>query len=94
MLEQTLVVGGTVVFVDSLGVPHPALVTAIHGATTHGATPCINLVRVTADDTMRDNYGRQIARETSVVYRTSQPAHGMYYAMPGEALNPRAQLQA
>jgi len=90
----SLKVGSPVVFVDAVGAPHPALVTAIHGSTANGATPCVNIVRVSADDTMRDNYGRQIARDSSVVYRTNQPAHGYYFTLPGEPLNPRAEVQA
>ena len=100
-----LYVGAPVVFVDAVGKPHPALVTAIHGSTDWEPgkvdgrgfpvyPPCINVVRTADDESMRDSYGRQITRDTSVVYRTSQPAHGYYYTMPGEPLNPVAQLQA
>lgn len=100
-----LYVGAPVVFVDAVGKPHPALITAIHGIATWEpgqvdgkgfptSPPCINVVRTADDPAQLDQYGRQITRDTSVVYRTSQPAHGYYYTFPGEPLNPVAPRQA
>lgn len=91
---ENLKVGNAVVFVDPYGNPRDAIVTAIHGSTKDGSTPCINVVVTTSDPSMTDQYGRQITRMTSVVYRTSQPAHGNYYTMPGEPLNAVAERKA
>lgn len=92
MQMQDLKVGCVVVWVDAHGVQHDALVTAVWGKPDE--QPCINLVYVDADAAKHDNYGRQIARQTSVVYRTKQAAHGWYYMLPGETPNPVAPLQS
>lgn len=91
------IVGCGVVYVDAHGAQHNALVTAVWGSVENMATqpPCINVVMVSADESKQDQYGRQIWRETSVVYRTVQPAHGFYYMFPGETPNPHvAPLQS
>ena len=87
-----LKVGGTVIFVDAVGVKHDAIITAIWGKVED--RPCINVVFASGDDTKQDSYGRQIERATSVVYRTDQRAHGYYYMFEGEPMNVRAPLQA
>jgi hypothetical protein len=46
---------------------------------TPHTNPSINLVFVSDDDSQSDPYGRQIARQTSVCHKNSQPAHGMYW---------------
>lgn len=46
--------------------------------------PGCNLVYVDSDKTKHDPYGRQIARETSVVHKSKQPAHGNYWCWPDE----------
>lgn len=84
---QGLKVGGLVVFVDALGAQHNALVTAIWGDPEK--VPCINVVFVGAEELV-DNYGRQIKRNTSLVHKSQQPAHGNYYMMPGDTPNARA----
>jgi hypothetical protein len=84
-----LKVGGHVIFHDSVGVPHSALVTAIHGNIMH---PCINLVFVRSEE-YTDEYGRQIHRESSVVHKSSQEAHGNYYRLENERPNPVARSQ-
>lgn len=56
--------------------------------------PCVNLVFTTADESKQDPYGRQIERESSVVYRTESSAHGNYFMWPGEAPNPIAKTKS
>jgi hypothetical protein len=41
--------------------------------------PAVNLVYVNSDENYKDQYGRQIVRETSVVHKGQQSAHGRYY---------------
>lgn len=87
-----LVVGGHVIWVGPVGDQHDALVTAIWGDPTI-SVPCINLVFVSEDNSKQDPYGRQIERNTSVVHRSNQAAHGWYYMMPGDTPNPVAPVQ-
>jgi len=70
-------IADAVLFVDPHGQEHDALVTAVHGTDEY---PSINLVFGTLDDALTDQYGRQISRYTSVVHRSKQAAHGMYWA--------------
>ena len=67
----------SVTFVDSLARPHKALVTEVF---TRGEDPPgVNLVYVSEDSNAQDQYGRQLVRETSIVHKRDQPAHGMYW---------------
>lgn len=68
-----LEIGKAVVFTDSLGQDHLALVT-----TTFGEKGC-NLVYVSEDATRTDTYGRQLERATSVLHQSIQPAAGMFW---------------
>lgn len=86
-----LKVGGHVFYVDQIGSQHDAIVTCIWGRIED--VPCINLAFVSGDEARQDSYGRQIERQTSVVHRTRQAAHGFYYMMPGETPNPMAEAQ-
>lgn len=85
-------VGDVVIFVDEHAKRHNALLTAVHGTSVaDGAEtyhPAVNVVFVTDDSSKTDPYGSQIERETSVVHRISQSAHGMYweYPLPGEVV--------
>ncbi len=73
-------IGDTVVYVDPVAVEHDALLTAIWGPTDNSDNlPSVNLVFVDGDKTKTDSYGRQIARQTSVVHQTRQAAHGNYW---------------
>lgn len=81
-MERTPKVGDPVVWVDSQGMPHPALVTAAWSQT------CINVVFVSGDETKRDDYGRQIERQTSAVHASLQRTHGFYWRWPDEPSNP------
>jgi hypothetical protein len=73
-------VGSVVEYVDELGRPHAALVTANFGG--ENPTPSLNVVYVSASESEHDSYGRQIARETSVVNEANQGAHGRYWRTP------------
>lgn len=46
--------------------------------------PGCNVVFVTSDEMKRDSYGYQIERETSVVHKSNQAAHGRYWCFPEE----------
>lgn len=70
-------VGDFVIYVDSRGNERDALITAIWGDPDNN--PAINVVVVNESEDQRDNYGRKIERFTSVVYASSQPAHGNYW---------------
>lgn len=72
---------GTVVeYVDAHGIAHAAIVTADWSTgNPDAAGKSLNVVYVTDDETMRDSYGRQIVRETSVVHESRQSAHGRYW---------------
>ena len=72
-------VGDHVVYADPKGHEHNAIVTANWGT---GDTPSLNVVFVDPDETKTDSYGRQIARNTSVVHQSNQAAHGMYWREP------------
>jgi hypothetical protein len=74
-------IGDMVQFFDERGVAHDALLTCIHGNDGIETTPdtCVNLVMVAKDESKTDPNGRQIERRSSVVYRTHQSAHGMFW---------------
>ena len=79
-------IGDAVIFVDPVGQPRPALVTAVWGqyATPMSPAPGVNLVIVSEDPFRDDTYGRQIERSTSVVHQSNQPAHGNYWREVGD----------
>lgn len=85
-LTGKLHVGAHVVYVNPVGVQHPALVTAIWGEPKD--CPLINLVYVDSDKDRSDSYGRQISRQTSLHHRSAYAVHGQYYMMPDETPNP------
>ena len=92
-------VGDVVVFTDSVGVDHNALVTAVFGdaqvcESEHYPTgkmlfmPCLNAVWVSGDERKQDPYGRQIERDhTSIVHAHGQPAGGVYWRWAGDPKN-------
>jgi hypothetical protein len=75
-------IGDPVVWHDSTGVPHNALVTAVWGPT------CINVVVVSSDKNKGDDYGRQIERNTSSLHKSVNQVHGFYWRFPDEEPNP------
>lgn len=79
-----LQVGSTVIYHDTKNRPHDALVTAVH---SNWANPCINLLFVSKDETMNDQYGRQIIRQSSVSHTEHNPAPGNYWRRASEAPN-------
>ena len=85
---QSVKIGDGVTFYNEFGKPRQALVTAVHGEVVYSGNgdliqvPCVNLVFVSDDEARHDNYGRQIERTSSVVHKSSQPAHGMYWDWP------------
>lgn len=76
---MTVSLGQHVKWVDPVGKPHDALITAIHGP---GDTPSINVVVVNLEQGQTDNYGQKVQRETSVVHQDQQQAHGRYWFVP------------
>ena len=78
-------VGDQVIFSDPLGRDHPALVTAVWSET------CVNLVFVSGDETRKDQYGRQLERQSSCVHGSQMHTHGNYWYMANEEPNPIAQ---
>lgn len=72
------VIQQAVTYVDSTGVPRPALVTNVFAGMNGGADG-VNVVVVCDDLNQSDNYGRKIERFTSVCHKSAQPAHGNYW---------------
>lgn len=72
-------VGEPVVYVNPVGLAHPALVTAAWGPT------CINLVHVSSDAQKGDTYGRQTERQTSCSHASVVPVWGNYWRFADEA---------
>ena len=66
-------VGDAVIFVDERRKQHCALVTEVHGT---DEAPSVNLLYVSDDENERDNYGRQIKRQSSVVHDDDQSGGG------------------
>lgn len=75
---KNLEIGDPVIWVDSKGRDHNALVTAIWSAT------CINVVFVSSDENRKDDCGRQIERQTSATHMSVQGVHGFYWRLPTE----------
>jgi hypothetical protein len=78
-------VGEVVVFHDAKGNPFNALVTAVWSQLPIG---CSNLVMVQDDESMKDQYGRQIVRQTSVSHKDNMHVHGYYWRFLDEEPNP------
>lgn len=66
-------IGDAVTYVDTVGVEHDALLTAVHGPY------CVNLLYVAKDESRTDSFGRQILRESSVTIQSDFTAHGRYF---------------
>jgi len=92
VVEREYSPGVHVIFVDPHGIRRDALVTIWHSyensrektLESYGQETCCNLVWVSGDEKRKDDYGRQICRESSVVHKGSQPAHGNYWLWPDE----------
>ena len=75
--NQTIQIGDSVRFTDALGKERSALLTAIWG--DRASTPAVNIVYVSDDESRTDQYGRQTVHYTSVVHKSMQSAHGMFW---------------
>lgn len=74
-------VGDTVIWHDSTGGAHKALVTAVWSPN------CINVVFVSDDIARQDTYGRQIERATSCNHKLQMNVHGFYWRFEDEEPN-------
>lgn len=90
-MERDYSVGQHVIYVDGYGKAHKALVTQwwygdslVQDYLSKYGDPGCNVVYVTDDKLKRDSYGTQIERQTSVIHKSKQPAHGNYYCWPDE----------
>jgi hypothetical protein len=72
-------IGDAVRYYDGHGKKHSAIVTQVWGCPAGATEPSLNLVYVSPEESETDQYGRQIKRNTSVVHRDSQGAHGCYW---------------
>lgn len=79
--ERMAKVGQTVVWHNPVGLAHSALVTAVWSAT------CLNLVVVSSDENKKDDYGRQIERQTSSSHASVSKVHGFYWRFEDEEPN-------
>jgi len=85
MQRQSVEVGDHVIFTDSHGRQHSALLTAVWGDWSHPDNPpAVNLLYVVHEDTRDDQYGRQIQREPSVVHRKLNSAGAHCWHLPDE----------
>jgi len=72
-------IGDAVRYTDAHGKQHAAIVTQVWSPPVGATQPSLNLVYVSPDESETDQYGRQIKRNTSVVHRDNQGAHGLYW---------------
>jgi hypothetical protein len=85
-------VGQHVKYVNQFGVAQDALITiwwagpgqTIQDYVSATGEPGCNLVICSTDAEKKDSCGRQTERETSVVHKTKQAAHGRYWCWPDE----------
>lgn len=75
-------VGESIIWHDSRGKAHNALVTSVHGEN------CVNLVYVSDNEREHDQYGRQTKRDCSVVHKSITEAHGNYWRYANEEPRP------
>jgi hypothetical protein len=85
---RKLEIGSSIVFVDAKAQRHNALVTIVWNQVesyrSDAGEPGCNLVFISGDADRNDSCGRQMERQTSVVHKSKQPAHGMYWCWPDE----------
>lgn len=82
-------IGDHIIYVDRVGRQQNALVTAVWGQYEDGRFvddrgPTINLLFISLNEAKRDDFGRQMERETSVAHKTNSTAPGFFWALPGE----------
>lgn len=78
-------IGCNVKYVDPRGKVVEALVTEIWGKPED--KPAINLVMVNQSEEMKDSFGRQIIRQTSVSHKSVMTAPGNYWMLNTEVPN-------
>lgn len=83
-MEETTQIGGAVIYTDTVGKDHAALVTNGFGANGIGKSAAINVVYVSDDQARLDGYGRQIERESSVQHQHITSTHGRFWRFVGE----------
>lgn len=74
-------VGDAVIFHDSVGTPHNALVTVRYSEL------CINAIFISGDESRQDSYGRQFERTATCNHKSTVPAHGNYWRWADEEPN-------
>lgn len=84
--ERDAFIGRPCIYVDPKSVEHSAIINACWSTIEDGIPHSVNLVYVSDQEAKRDQYGRQVEHDTSVVHRSKQGAHGRYFYMPHEAL--------
>ncbi|MEW6212313.1 MAG: hypothetical protein AB1631_28555 [Acidobacteriota bacterium] len=77
-----------VIYCDSRGMDHDAIVTIVWPNMGGAGKPGVNLVYVSNDEARQDSYGRQIERATSVSHRSVMNVHGNYWRYTDEERNP------
>lgn len=75
-------IGTHVIYTDEFGKDHDALVTSSFGGDFPPEQHAINLVYISDEEKETDPYGRQLKRQSSVVPKANQPAHGRYWRFP------------
>lgn len=81
-------VGDHVIYYDSTGKAHKALITGAWDTDSMIEYPYVNLVYVSSDETKTDSYGRQIERFTSTSHgRANGACYGNYWLWANEEPN-------
>lgn len=76
-------IGDHVIYGDTLGVEHDALVTNVWPQMSgDGVEPGCNLLYLDKNPDQTDSWGRKIVRIGSCVHKSRQPAHGNYWRRP------------
>lgn len=90
-MKRKYTIGERVIFVDKYSVPREALITIwwsggqeVHEYRSANGEPGCNLAFISGDPARDDSCGRQIERETSVVHKSHQAAHGAYWCWEDE----------
>lgn len=78
-MRAKLEVGQQVTFVDPVGKPRPAIVTAVWEDMCGAGVDGCNVVFISDDESKTDPYGRQIERETSVSHESAMNVHGRFW---------------
>lgn len=79
-------IGESVVFTDTFGVEHAALLTNVfdNGDPEKYPNPAVNVVYVTSDGAKTDGHGRQIERAASCCHRSMSTVAGYTWRRSSE----------